>query len=72
MKKFLILIFCFFTFFNSFVLADRIKDMASIAGVRTNQLVGYGLVVENVEIPKRNSCRQKRAASECRKIVENI
>ena len=45
MKKFLILIFCFFTFFNSFVLADRIKDMASIAGVRTNQLVGYGLVV---------------------------
>ena len=45
MKKFLILIFCFFTFSNSFVLADRIKDMASIAGVRTNQLVGYGLVV---------------------------
>ena len=45
MKKFLILIFCFFTFSNNFVLADRIKDMASIAGVRTNQLVGYGLVV---------------------------
>jgi len=27
------------------VAAERIKDMASIAGVRTNQLVGYGLVV---------------------------
>lgn len=27
------------------VLADRVKDLASVAGVRTNQLVGYGLVV---------------------------
>jgi flagellar P-ring protein precursor FlgI len=27
------------------VQAERIKDLASIAGVRTNQLVGYGLVV---------------------------
>ncbi len=26
-------------------LADRVKDIASVAGVRTNQLVGYGLVV---------------------------
>ena len=25
--------------------AERIKDLASVAGVRTNQLVGYGLVV---------------------------
>ena len=25
--------------------ADRIKDMASIAGVRSNALIGYGLVV---------------------------
>ncbi|PIX01854.1 MAG: hypothetical protein COZ79_04780, partial [Hydrogenophilales bacterium CG_4_8_14_3_um_filter_62_83] len=25
--------------------ADRIKDIADIAGVRGNQLVGYGLVV---------------------------
>ncbi|MDG0979865.1 MAG: flagellar basal body P-ring protein FlgI, partial [Halieaceae bacterium] len=25
--------------------ADRIKDMVSVAGVRNNQLVGYGLVV---------------------------
>lgn len=27
------------------VAADRIKDIASVAGVRSNQLVGYGLVV---------------------------
>jgi flagellar P-ring protein precursor FlgI len=26
-------------------LADRLKDLASVEGVRTNQLVGYGLVV---------------------------
>ena len=27
------------------VFADRLKDMTSIAGVRSNQLVGYGVVV---------------------------
>lgn len=27
------------------VFADRIKDVATLAGVRTNQLVGYGLIV---------------------------
>lgn len=30
---------------SPFVSADRIKDLASVAGVRDNQLVGYGLVV---------------------------
>ena len=25
--------------------ADRLKDLTSVAGVRTNQLIGYGLVV---------------------------
>ena len=25
--------------------ADRLKDLTSIAGIRTNQLLGYGLVV---------------------------
>ncbi|MBT8122912.1 MAG: flagellar basal body P-ring protein FlgI, partial [Gammaproteobacteria bacterium] len=25
--------------------AERIKDVASVAGVRNNQLLGYGLVV---------------------------
>ena len=29
----------------SSVQADRLKDLTSIAGVRSNQLVGYGLVV---------------------------
>ena len=40
------------TFFAAFLLlimttaeAERIKDLASIGGVRNNQLVGYGLVV---------------------------
>ena len=28
-----------------FALADRLKDMADVQGVRTNQLIGYGLVV---------------------------
>ena len=42
-EKIFILIFCFFTFSNSLFLLDRIKDMASIAGVRTNQLCRYGL-----------------------------
>src|ERR1700691_2419875 len=29
----------------SFARAERIKDMAQVQGVRTNQLIGYGLVV---------------------------
>lgn len=33
------------TALSATVQADRIKDIASIAGVRTNQLIGYGLVV---------------------------
>jgi flagellar P-ring protein precursor FlgI len=31
--------------FNSTCLADRIKDFSDVAGQRSNQLVGYGLVV---------------------------
>lgn len=31
--------------FSEFVFADRIKDLANVAGVRNNQLTGYGLVV---------------------------
>ncbi len=31
--------------FTSSVSAERIKDLASVAGVRDNQLIGYGLVV---------------------------
>ena len=29
----------------SLVQAERLKDLASIQGVRSNQLIGYGLVV---------------------------
>ncbi|MDH5435363.1 MAG: flagellar basal body P-ring protein FlgI [Gammaproteobacteria bacterium] len=31
--------------FAGFVQAERIKDITSVAGVRSNQLIGYGLVV---------------------------
>ncbi|WP_091938554.1 flagellar basal body P-ring protein FlgI [Propionivibrio dicarboxylicus] len=33
------------SFFSGTVQAERIKDLASVQGVRNNQLVGYGLVV---------------------------
>lgn len=33
------------TLFSSLSAAQRIKDMTSVSGVRSNQLVGYGLVV---------------------------
>lgn len=32
-------------FMNTTVHAERIKDIASISGIRSNQLIGYGLVV---------------------------
>ena len=32
------------------ILADRLKDLTSIAGVRSNQLVGYGIVVGLAEL----------------------
>ncbi|MFC3679125.1 flagellar basal body P-ring protein FlgI [Bacterioplanoides pacificum] len=35
----------FLLFFSSLTLAERIKDITSISGVRSNQLIGYGLVV---------------------------
>ena len=40
--------FCFFflsLFWVNSVFADRLKDLVSVGGVRTNQLIGYGLVV---------------------------
>ena len=40
-----ILVFFSLALSSSFAKADRLKDMTSIAGVRSNQLVGYGLVV---------------------------
>ena len=45
-KNIKFLLFLFLLTFNfKLSLADRIKDLVSIAGVRTNQLVGYGLVI---------------------------
>ncbi len=38
-------LFILLLFANGLVQAERIKDLASIAGVRDNQLLGYGLVV---------------------------
>ncbi len=40
-----LLLFLMLTGFSSLLQAERIKDIASIEGVRANQLVGYGLVV---------------------------
>ena len=44
-KLFFTLLIALFALFSTAVSADRIKDLASLAGVRANQLVGYGLVV---------------------------
>jgi len=40
----LLMLVCAFSFASD-AMADRIKDLASLAAVRTNQLVGYGIVV---------------------------
>ena len=40
----LLTVVCAFSFASD-AMADRIKDLASLAAVRTNQLVGYGIVV---------------------------
>ena len=47
MKKLIsLLLFCgLFQSFISPAQADRIKDLTSLAGIRSNQLVGYGIVV---------------------------
>ena len=43
-KKFTLFSFLFL-FIADTVIADRLKDMVSFAGIRTNQLMGYGIVV---------------------------
>ena len=43
-KQFFYLFFLSIFWINS-VFADRLKDLVSVGGVRTNQLIGYGLVV---------------------------
>ena len=44
LKKFILFNFLFLFIANA-VMADRLKDMVSFAGIRTNQLMGYGIVV---------------------------
>ncbi|HHT0594270.1 TPA: flagellar basal body P-ring protein FlgI [Legionella anisa] len=46
MRRLLIITWMFaISLISNHVYAERIKDIATLAGVRTNQLVGYGLVV---------------------------
>ncbi len=45
MKRLFILIVTFSCLLSSSVFAERIKDIATVAGIRANHLVGYGLVV---------------------------
>ena len=45
MRLLSVLLAVFSLLLSSQVGAQRIKDLASIQGVRSNQLVGYGLVV---------------------------
>ena len=54
----------------STVSADRIKDLTNVAGVRSNQLIGYGLVVglngtgDGGDVPSRgNHCARYLAVS---------
>ena len=44
-KLFILLLIKLFTLLSLPLFADRLKDLTSIAGVRSNQLVGYGIVV---------------------------
>jgi len=45
MKVFVVIITMLVNLLSAQVYAERIKDLATLAGVRTNQLIGYGLVV---------------------------
>ena len=44
-KKQIFFIFLLTLIWVNSVFADRLKDLVSVGGVRTNQLIGYGLVV---------------------------
>ena len=44
LKKFILINFLFL-FISNTVMGDRLKDMVSFAGIRSNQLMGYGIVV---------------------------
>ncbi len=45
LKRFVLVTLLAIAFLTDQAYADRVKDLASVAGVRSNQLVGYGLVV---------------------------
>ena len=45
LKKFIILILVLVFNLNNNLFADRLKDLVSIAGIRSNQLLGYGIVI---------------------------
>ena len=45
LKKFIIFILVFIFNSNNNLFADRLKDLVSIAGIRSNQLLGYGIVI---------------------------
>jgi len=45
LKRFVLVTMLAVAFLTEEAHADRVKDLASVAGVRSNQLVGYGLVV---------------------------
>jgi flagellar P-ring protein precursor FlgI len=45
LRNYSLILMLMLTAFSNSVLAERIKDIASIEGIRTNQLVGFGLVV---------------------------
>ena len=45
MRRLSILVVCCLLAWAAPATADRIKDIATVAGVRSNQLIGYGLVV---------------------------
>ena len=45
LKKLIILILVFIFNLNNNLFADRLKDLVSIAGIRSNQLLGYGIVI---------------------------
>jgi flagellar P-ring protein precursor FlgI len=44
-SKLILLISFIFSLISSQLMADRLKDMVSFAGIRSNQLMGYGIVV---------------------------
>ena len=48
MKQFKLCVFLILIFISNIIsnaFADRLKDLTSVAGIRSNQLIGYGLVV---------------------------